>query len=180
MAQHMIIAVNSTFTFATNVYKIVPFNSIIYKYIKASYQNDPLRSFMEALLVIYMVWYLLSSRYKKGANQVVLTDKEVQDLIDEWEPEPLVPPITEFQRQELDKVSSFSGPAGLKSKGVDGRDRLNFSSFNFLGLMNSEAIKDKAIQALREYGVGTCGPPGNSKDKQRFLRYLLLPRGTGK
>ena len=31
---------------------------------------------------------------------------------------------------------------------------------NFLGLMNRESIKEKAITALRKYGVGSCGPPG--------------------
>ncbi len=26
--------------------------------------------------------------------------------------------------------------------------------------MNREQIKEKAIEALRKYGVGSCGPPG--------------------
>lgn len=37
---------------------------------------------------------------------------------------------------------------------------MNFSSFNFLGIMNHDKIKNKALAALRNYGVGTCGPPG--------------------
>lgn len=37
---------------------------------------------------------------------------------------------------------------------------VNFASFNFLGLLNSDKIREKSIAALRNYGVGTCGPPG--------------------
>lgn len=68
--------------------------------------------------------------------------------------------MTDFQKFELEKSVTFIGPVGLKVKGVDGRERLNFASFNFLGLMNTEVVKEKAIEALRTYGVGTCGPPG--------------------
>jgi serine palmitoyltransferase len=42
------------------------------------------------------------------------------------------------------------GQAGLKQKCSDGKERMNFSCYNFLGLMNSEAIKEKAIAALRK------------------------------
>lgn len=34
------------------------------------------------------------------------------------------------------------------------------ASFNFLGLLNNEEIKESALSALRKYGVGSCGPPG--------------------
>ena len=37
---------------------------------------------------------------------------------------------------------------------------MNFASFNFLGLLNNEEIKESALSALKKYGVGTCGPPG--------------------
>jgi serine palmitoyltransferase len=40
------------------------------------------------------------------------------------------------------------------------REKLNLASFDFLGLLNRESIKEKAIEALRKYGVGTCGPRG--------------------
>jgi serine palmitoyltransferase len=34
------------------------------------------------------------------------------------------------------------------------------SSYNFMGALNKDSIKDKAVEALRKYGVGSCGPPG--------------------
>ena len=78
----------------------------------------------------------------------------------EWDPEPLCKELTEFQKFELDKIPTFTGAIGLKTRGVDGKERANFAAFNFLGLLNSETVKEKAIEALRKYGVGSCGPPG--------------------
>lgn len=36
---------------------------------------------------------------------------------------------------------------------------MNLASYNFYNLNASESIKEKAIQTLRTYGVGPCGPP---------------------
>lgn len=41
-----------------------------------------------------------------------------------------------------------------------GKVVLNLASTNFAGLAGSERIKEKAIECLRRYGVGSCGPPG--------------------
>jgi serine palmitoyltransferase len=35
----------------------------------------------------------------------------------------------------------------------------NLGSYNFFNFNANEQIKDKAIQTLRTYGVGPCGPP---------------------
>jgi serine palmitoyltransferase len=42
----------------------------------------------------------------------------------------------------------------------DGRTYLNLTSYDFLGLSDKEKIHQKAVDALRKYGVGACGPPG--------------------
>lgn len=36
----------------------------------------------------------------------------------------------------------------------------NLASYNFYNLVANETLKEKAIQTLRTYGVGPCGPPG--------------------
>ena len=36
----------------------------------------------------------------------------------------------------------------------------NLASYNFYNLVANENLKEKAIQTLRTYGVGPCGPPG--------------------
>ncbi|KAJ3269354.1 serine palmitoyltransferase component [Terramyces sp. JEL0728] len=160
LATHIVIAVNTTFTVANDIYRKVPGSSFFYKYVHNSYQNDPFRLFLELLLVAFMIWYFVAKRYNPANPEIKLTEKEIQDLITEWEPEPLVPVLTDFQKQELERTPITMGQAGLKSKTIDGRERLNFSSYNFLGIMNQESTKEKAIEALRKYGVGTCGPPG--------------------
>ena len=86
--------------------------------------------------------------------------KEINELIQEWEPEPLVQPLSEFERFELSKQQIFTGQVDKKVKYIDGKEKFNFAALNFLGLMNHEYIKQKSIEALRKYGVGTCGPRG--------------------
>ena len=160
IAYQLVIAVNTTFTVASKLYSYIPGGGIVYQYIKASHQNDPFRTLLEVFLVVFLLWYFVAKRYKPGTNEVKLTEQEVQELIEEWEPEPLVPELTAFQKEELAKTSVLTSGSGLKVRSLDGRERLNFASFNFLGIMNSDLIKEKAIAALRKYGVGTCGPPG--------------------
>lgn len=50
-------------------------------------------------------------------------------------------------------------PSGPKSKLASGRTVTNLASYNFYNLNANEQIKEKAIQTLRTYGVGPCGPP---------------------
>ena len=51
-------------------------------------------------------------------------------------------------------------PTGPKSKLSNGRTVTNLASYNFYNFVANEALKEKAIQTLRTYGVGPCGPPG--------------------
>jgi serine palmitoyltransferase len=51
-------------------------------------------------------------------------------------------------------------PTGPKSKLSNGRTVTNLASFNFYNFVANETLKEKAIQTLRTYGVGPCGPPG--------------------
>lgn len=36
----------------------------------------------------------------------------------------------------------------------------NLASYNFYNFVSNENLKERAIQTLRTYGVGPCGPPG--------------------
>ncbi|KAJ3165313.1 serine palmitoyltransferase component [Irineochytrium annulatum] len=176
IAQQVIVFVNTTLTHAVSIYNRIPGSHVVYKYIKDSHQNDPLRTALEGVLVVFMIWIFFSRKYKpESKNDVRLTEKvrvgrtgedghgtagEVEELIEEWEPESLVPKLTDFQKAELEKLPVIQGPAGAKVKLADGKERINLASFNFLGVMNGESIKEKAVEALRKYGVGSCGPPG--------------------
>lgn len=37
---------------------------------------------------------------------------------------------------------------------------MNLASYNFYNFVSNENLKERAIQTLRTYGVGPCGPPG--------------------
>ncbi|KAI9452056.1 serine palmitoyltransferase [Lactarius psammicola] len=86
---------------------------------------------------------------------------EVDELVDEWTPEPLGAPLTPEEQIDLASVPVVSGANGPRPKLANtGKQVLNLASFNFTGLAGNETIKERAIETLRKYGVGSCGPPG--------------------
>ena len=84
----------------------------------------------------------------------------MDELCEEWQPDPLVPPLSDFEREQLEKLPIQTSAAGVKVKLADGKERINLAAFNFMGILNRDEVKDKANQALSKYGVGSCGPPG--------------------
>ena len=145
----------------TLLFQKLPGSSIFLRYIKASYQDDPVRSAVELFLVLFALRYLLASSYStQKKNNLALTDKEIDELVDEWVPEPLVASPTVFEEQENDKRPVISGATGPKCKLANGRTVTNLASYNYYNFLSSETLKEKAIQTLRTYGVGPCGPPG--------------------
>ncbi|KAH8978752.1 hypothetical protein EDB92DRAFT_1956086 [Lactarius akahatsu] len=88
-------------------------------------------------------------------------ETEVDELVDEWTPEPLGPPLTPEEQSDLASVPVVSGANGPSPKLANmGRQVLNLASYNFTGLAGDETIKVRAIETLRNYGVGSRGPPG--------------------
>ena len=88
-------------------------------------------------------------------------NQEIDELVDEWTPEPLEQPLTERESLDLASLPVISGPTGPKPKLVgSGKTVMNLASFNFTGLAGNEHIKQKATEALRKYGLGSCGPAG--------------------
>ncbi|KAI4245714.1 MAG: hypothetical protein L6R40_002242 [Gallowayella cf. fulva] len=139
----------------------VPGSAIFLRYVKSSYQNDPVRSAVELFLFLFAVRYLLAPKYSTSKKSYVkLTDEEIDELVDEWVPEPLVAQQTPFEEAENEKRPVIVGPTGPKSKLSNGRIVTNVASYNFYNLAGNESLKEKAIQTLRTYGVGPCGPPG--------------------
>ncbi|RYC58019.1 hypothetical protein CHU98_g8189 [Xylaria longipes] len=126
----------------------VPGSAVLIRYIQSSYQNDPIRSAIELVLVIFFVRYLLSPSYPThGSNYIKLREDEIDELVRDWEPEPLVAEQTNFEESEAEKIPIVVGTV------------TNLASYNFYNFNASESIKEKAIQTLRTYGVGPCGPP---------------------
>ncbi|KAH7243191.1 serine palmitoyltransferase component [Fusarium solani] len=138
----------------------VPGSAVLTRYIQSSYQNDPVRSAIELVLLLYFIRYLLSPSYStRKENFVKLREDEIEELIDEWTPEPLVTEQTSFEVAESERLPVLVGPTGPKSKLSNGRTVTNLASYNFYNFNANDQIKEKAIQVLRTYGVGPCGPP---------------------
>ena len=177
----------------------LPGSAILLRYIKSSYQNDPVRSAVELFLVLFAVRYLLAPKYSTKPNYVTLSEEvrglkevhqstrltifngeqEVDELVEDWTPEPLVAKTTPFEEAEIEKRPVIVGygkprslqsiiltppflysPTGPRSKLSNGRTVTNLASYNFYNLVSNELLKERAIQTLRTYGVGPCGPPG--------------------
>lgn len=82
-------------------------------------------------------------------------------MVEEWKPEPLVPPLSSLDKLNLEKAPLIIGGQSAKPK-VAGHAKplMNLASTNYLELQSSERIRQKAIDTLKVYGVGSCGPPG--------------------
>ncbi|KID92564.1 serine palmitoyltransferase 1 [Metarhizium guizhouense ARSEF 977] len=144
----------------TSAFQKVPGSAVLVRYIRSSYQNDPVRSAIELVLILFFIRYLLSPSYSTHKqNFVKLREDEIDELIDDWAPEPLVAEQTVLEEAESDKLPVIVGPTGPKVKLLNGRTVTNLASYNFYNFNANEQIKEKAIQTLRTYGVGPCGPP---------------------
>ncbi|KAI9438081.1 serine palmitoyltransferase [Lactarius indigo] len=122
------------------------------------------KQILEILLALFVIRTLLqsSTRANNGEKHFIqFSDKEVDELVDEWIPEPLGAPLTPEEQSDLASVPVVSGPNGPRPKLVNtGKQVVNLASYNFTGLAGNEVIKVHAIETLRKYGVGSCGPPG--------------------
>ena len=87
----------------------VPGSAILLRYVKSSYQNDPIRSAVELFLFLFAVRYLLAPKYSTKPGIVKLSEEEIDDLVDEWTPEPLVSSPTALEEAEVEKRAVIVG-----------------------------------------------------------------------
>lgn len=87
---------------------------------------------------------------KKDRNEIKLTPEQKAELLDKWNPEPL---INEVAPSMVPSPKVVSGRAG-KRLIVNGYDCLNLATHNYLGLVEDKEIEESAIKCLRKYGVG--------------------------
>lgn len=110
---------------------------------------------LEAILVIVILGLMLQKSYKP--EKPGLTEQEIEQLCDEWEPEPLHPPMSkEMLEYKTPVLESAAGPHTV----VGGKDVVNFTSMDFLGMGGNPRIKDACVAPINKYGVGSCGPRG--------------------
>ncbi|PHH56270.1 Serine palmitoyltransferase 1 [Ceratocystis fimbriata CBS 114723] len=145
---------------AALIFQKIPGSAVLIRYIKSSYQDDPVRSALELVLVLFVIRYMMAPSYStQQKNHVKLSDAEIDELVDDWTPEPLVASQSILDQRVTQTAPVIAGPSGPKSKLTTGKTVTNLGSFNFYNLNANEVIKEKAIEVLRAYGVGPCGPP---------------------
>lgn len=175
---------SSSLSAAESAFYQIPGSQVVARYVKSSHQNDPGRTVLELILFLFAVRTLLQSRTRKDGTgkhfisfnekvsdaRVIITTRmlilarcwqEIDELVDEWTPEPLGKPLSEWEQRDLAAVPIIQGANGPRPKlASNGKTVLNLASFNFTGLAGNDTIKERAIETLRKYGLGSCGPPG--------------------
>jgi serine palmitoyltransferase len=103
--------------------------------------------FLETLLVVVIAFLLLQKSYQPEKRP--LTEQEIDQLCDEWTPEPLHPPITKEMELSPPVLESAAGPHTV----VNGKDVINLSSANYLGLIGHPKIKVPGIGVLNFFSA---------------------------
>jgi serine palmitoyltransferase len=62
------------------------------------------------------------------------------------------------QQADLAVVPVIVGAPGPKPR-IQSKSITNLAGYNFAGFAGNE-VKERAVKVLREYGLGSCGPPG--------------------
>eukprot|EP00903_Cladosiphon_okamuranus_P006351 g6221.t1 len=126
-------------------------------------REDPGHVVVETALIAFIVYILFFKKTlnPKGLSKPNLSSREIDEMIEDWTPEPLVPPLSEEETAEAEAipvVQEFNGPY-LRVEGIE-KPLLNMANFDFLGMGQRKELKEAAVLALDKYGCGSCGPRG--------------------
>ncbi|ELQ76392.1 Serine palmitoyltransferase [Trachipleistophora hominis] len=119
--------------FKTNIQGII----MSYKEFFMENWQEIIRIFFELTIVGFFIKFKL---FHHKSNILVLSDQEVQRLVDSFAPSPLINTDTDS------KVKYNFGTM------------IEMADYDFFSICNY--FKDEIKQTIRHYGVGTCGPPG--------------------
>lgn len=111
---------------------------------------------LDVLLFVFALYILMRKPQKE---EKPLSEKEINQLIDEFEPEPLFPKLDERRAALGKKVPTITGANGTHVV-IDGKTALSFTRTNFLGMITNPQVDEAANKALYKYGTGSCGPRG--------------------
>lgn len=108
---------------------------------------------LESLLLVSLIWFIIHKRQIR----LHYTKDEEELAIATYTPEPLVAETD--PNHPLLKTRLIQSKVG-KYITVEGKECLNLGTHNYLGLLGDNRIVADAVQSLRKYGVGSCGPRG--------------------
>jgi hypothetical protein len=94
-----------------HTFRRIPGSHMFVRYIRLSYQNDPVRTGIELALVLFCLVYVLKQRFSTDANRVGLglSEEEIDELVGEWTPEPLVAPLTQLEKEGMESGAVIIG-----------------------------------------------------------------------
>eukprot|EP00761_Pharyngomonas_kirbyi_P012520 gb/GECH01012547.1/.p1 GENE.gb/GECH01012547.1/~~gb/GECH01012547.1/.p1 ORF type:complete len:500 (+),score=134.55 gb/GECH01012547.1/:1-1500(+) len=122
--------------------------------------EHPYHIVIEALMIIFTVFILFQKSYRPSSKPDVLSPQEVDELVEDWQPEPLVPPSFTPDPLDTDIPTLTSAPdASVSVRGAPA-NAVNLASLNLLGLASHPRLVNASKTAIRKYGVGSCGPRG--------------------
>eukprot|EP01095_Lingulamoeba_sp_RSL-Kostka_P000692 TRINITY_DN10978_c0_g1_i1.p1 TRINITY_DN10978_c0_g1~~TRINITY_DN10978_c0_g1_i1.p1 ORF type:complete len:494 (+),score=129.02 TRINITY_DN10978_c0_g1_i1:62-1543(+) len=114
------------------------------------------------ILISCILYFLVNPAYKPNAQKpIVLSEKEKEQIIKAWKPAPLTQQEISPEN-ELDLRTTHHAYESSKGKTVviDGEEYLNTTSHNFLGLGQNPQVIETAVNTVKKYGTGSCGPRG--------------------
>lgn len=62
---------------AAHAFQQLPGSAVLIRYVRSSYQNDPVRSAIELVLVIFFIRYLLSPSYSTSKQNFIQLSEDV-------------------------------------------------------------------------------------------------------
>jgi len=158
--------------------KSLPQNALsnYYQWWLKMYNESPGHVVVETFLIVILLYVLIFSKTKEaagkgGKSNLGLSEKEIDELVKDWKPEPLGETGTddesEVDEEELvleKKVGNVVFIEGLERKNAKGAEAknsaLSFGSYDFLGMSAREELREVTKMSLDKYGCGSCGPRG--------------------
>eukprot|EP01083_Nonionella_stella_P008738 25256_1 len=128
-------------------------------HLASAYRDNPQHMVTELALLILVLWLLFKSDQRTAPTDIDrLSVREQQELIGEWQPEPLVPPSISKNGKSLSTIHLTSGVGPTVTDAE--REYIHLSSSNYLGMACNPTVLDAAHKTIKEYAVGSCGPRG--------------------
>jgi len=131
----------------------------------------PYHLLLQGLLAVVIAYFFLRRSSKPDTSAPV---RDVDEFVAEWTPEPLPTQLSASQQRNLKEV--VISEMGVTHATVNGKENvLHVSRCNFLGMSGNPKINKVAEDAMRKYGVGSCGPRGfyGSIDTHIFLEHRI-------
>jgi serine palmitoyltransferase len=121
--------------------------------------------YIEAILIVIIAKYMLQSSKRQNGEARPLTEEEVTELCEEWEPEPLCGDVTAFQKRWLTSTPVIlardtRGKLNVQMGDIVMQGVLDMTSTDYFNVNSFSEAAEAGQRTLDVIGVGSCGPRG--------------------